>query len=169
MSRRFIAPVTSRVEDRTTDQILRNHDERIRELVRMAGQGPIRRRYPGAALLTNSETQDFTRSNGKFTANDSFVATFAPAVVERERLTRVEVLAQAPTDSISLSLRYTDPYGTVTPIGPTVTTVGAETELLTLACNVVLDPDDFRPVFLWVSFGAAGQIVHGFRLISEPG
>jgi hypothetical protein len=34
---RFLAPVTSRVADETTDRILRNHDERIREMALRLG------------------------------------------------------------------------------------------------------------------------------------
>lgn len=173
MSRRFIPPVTSRVVDKTTDQILRNHDERIRELVREAQKAGRRwRTWAGAALQPTTETQDISRSSFLYILGAAGAGILAFDSSPDERIVAIHgSVDAAAAGSITMSLR-TAPGASgaaTSQVGPTATSVGTAVELLSVTgLSARISPESTDAFVVFFEGATAADRVRSVAVVTEP-
>lgn len=172
VSRRFLAPVTSRVADKTTDQILRNHDERIRELVREAQKAGRRwRTWAGAALQPVTETQDISRSSFLYIMNAAGSGILAPDIDLREQIVEIHgVVDAAAAASVTMSLRSRPGGGggSTAQVGGSATSVGTSVELLSLRGLRAGLVEETDALCVFFEGATAGDRVHTVVVVTEP-
>lgn len=134
MSRRFIAPVTSRVEDKKVDAILRNHDERIRELAKLAqADGRRWRLWPGEALVIGNSANAHTRVDGRFIAGTAQNVFLPLENSPSESIRAIHGLVNAFVGPVTMNLRRCDIIGgSSSQVGPSDTSSGTGIQLLSV-------------------------------------
>jgi hypothetical protein len=171
MSRRFLAPVTSRVEDKTVDQILRNHDERIRELAEAARAEGLRwRLWAGTALQPSTQAIAFQRANSIYIAGAASTALLPFDTDPGEKVVAVHALV-LPTaaGSMSLRVRLADGgSGAVQFLGPTATSLTTANELLSLnGLASQIERGTFRGYEILIGHATADR-VYAVAVETEP-
>jgi hypothetical protein len=141
------APVSSRVSDPAVDRILRNHDERIRELQKHAQDaGRAWKAVSAWALLPTNQAAVYTKTGSSFIAGGSISALLPIETVAGERLVAVHALVNA-TGVGTMSLRaFRNEPAALTQIGNRVFSAVTGDELLsTTGLNMRMERGSFVP------------------------